>query len=115
MEITCETKYNFTDHKHMEYYKIGLVFGAVCIFAGILELFFIVFNELELNSIVDLGVLRIVIILSFSASAIAIGSILIGKICRKPLLSVFICGECNKEFQDQFDLRRHYLEHLVKQ
>ena len=113
--MIIETKYNFADYNEVEYYKIGLVFGAVCIFAGILELFFIVFNLLELNSIVDLGVLRIVINLSFSASAIAIGSILIGKICKKPLLSVFICGECNSKFQDQFDLRRHYLGHLMKQ
>jgi hypothetical protein len=113
--MIIETKYNFADHNEVEYYKIGLLFGSVCVFVGILELFLIILNTIHLPYMDFLGSLQFVIILSFSASAIAIGSILIGKICKKPLLSVFICGECNSKFQDQFDLRRHYLGHLMKQ
>lgn len=97
---------------NVEYYKIGLVFGSVCIFAGVLELFLIILNTIQLPYINFLGTLQFVIITSFSASSIVLGSILIGKIYRKPMLSVFICGECNEKFQDKFELRKHYSEHL---
>lgn len=100
---------------NVEYYKIGLVFGSVCVFAGILEIFLLTLNTIHLPYIDFLGRLQWIIFTSFSISLIILGSVAIGKIYKKPLLSVFICGECNSKFQDQFDLRRHYLGHLMKQ
>ena len=96
----------------MEYYKIGLVFGAVCVFAGVIELIFLALSKL--TNITNLYQLQFIAIVIFSFSSIVIGGIAIGKIFKKPMMSVFVCGECQKAFQEELALRKHYPEHLIK-
>lgn len=97
----------------MEYYKLGLLFAAVCVFAVILE--FVYNILLDTTTLTNLWNIHLLAIISFYLGSLIIGVFTMVKIFKKPMMSVFVCGECDKAFHGEIGLRKHYSEHLIKQ
>lgn len=97
----------------MEYYKLGLLFAAVCVFAGILEFLYNILSDT--TTLTNLWNVHLLAIISFYLGSLIIGVFAMVRIFRKPMMSVFVCGECDKAFQEEIGLRKHYSEHLIKQ